>query len=83
MNEAEHNELAGRIDGVCRVLMWLIADLERRELIDGERFCRDMRRSAPDRMQYPGLEASARVIAEIANELDDARISRRSGEHRF
>ncbi len=75
---ASTNELAQRVDGVARVLMTLIADLEQREQLDGARFCRDLRQLADARRTAAGLEVSAHVIEQIAEELDDAREARRS-----
>lgn len=71
-------ELAQRIDGVAWVLMALIADLEKRELVDGERFCEALRRTADMRRQAVGLEIAAQVIEEVAGQLDAARQSRQS-----
>lgn len=71
-------EIAERVDGVARVVMALIADLERRELVDGARFCAGLREMAEGRRTAAGLETSARVIEQIAAELDGARDVRRS-----
>lgn len=75
---ASSNELAQRVDGVARVLMTLIADLEQREQLDGARLCRDLRQLADTRRTMAGLEVSAHVIEQIAEELDGARATRRS-----
>lgn len=76
---ATEDELAGRIDGVARVLMALIADLERRELLDGQRFSESLRRYAQGRGMHPGLEVSAHVMKEISDQLDEARKNRSEG----
>lgn len=76
MTDTQFNELAGRIDGVGRVLAMLIADLEIRENLNGERFCQRLRDYAQGRGRYPGLEKSALVITEIADELEAARLNR-------
>ena len=81
MSDEQFKEMEGRIDGVARVLMALIADLEIRENLDGERFCQGLRRTAEGRGKHPGLETSARVMKTIADELDDARRNR-STAHR-
>ena len=81
MTDEQFEELGGRIDGVARVLMALIADLEIRENLDGERFCHGLRQTAAGRGKHPGLEASARVMKAIADEIDDARRNR-STAHR-
>jgi hypothetical protein len=76
MNDAQFKELAGRIDGVGRTLALLIADLEMRECLNGDRFCQSLRNSANGRGQYPQHEKSAQVMLQIADELDGARRSR-------
>ena len=76
MTDEQFEEMEGRIDGVSRVLMALIADLEIRESLDGERFCHGLRRTAEGRGKHPGLETSARVMKAIADEIDDARRNR-------
>lgn len=73
-------EIAERVDGVARVVMALIADLERRELVDGARFCAGLREMAEGRRTVAGLATAARVIEQIAAELDEAREVRRSRE---
>lgn len=76
MGDGQYEVLATRIDGLARVLMHLIADLEMRESLDGNRFCRDLRQAAENRGRHPGLEASALAIKSIADELDAARDGR-------
>lgn len=68
-------ECSERIDGVAQVLMRLIADLEQRELLDGDRFCRGLRGTAALR-RTDGLATSARTIGQIADQLDAARQAR-------
>lgn len=79
---ANSKELAERIDGVGRVLMALIADFERRELLDGERFCSGLRQAAETRRTVAGLETSAQVIEQIVGELDAVRSARQSEARR-
>ena len=76
MTDARFDELASRVDAVGRVLMHLIADLEQRELLDGERFCTGIQRYAEGRQKEPSLQASAQVMKAIADEIDDARRNR-------
>ena len=80
MTDKQFDELAGRIDGVGRVLMQLIADLETRENLDGARFCQGVRRYAANRGRYADLQTSARVMKAIADEVDDARASRAAAQ---
>lgn len=76
MNDAQFKELAGRIDGIGRTLALLIADLEMRECLNGDRFCQSLRNSANARGQYPQHQKSAQVMQQIADELDGARTNR-------
>lgn len=76
MTDSQFADLAGRIDGVGRVLAMLIADLEIRENLDGERFCRQLRGYAQGRARHLGLDYSANLIGEIADEIDAARKNR-------
>lgn len=80
MIDEQFDELSGRIDGVARALMHLIADLEIREGLNGDRFCKKLRTVADQRSQHLGLsiQASTKVIREIADQLDDARAGRLS-----
>lgn len=76
MSEAGFEELAGRIDGIGRVVAMLIADLEMREQLNGDRFCHQLRSYADQRGRYPEHRKSAQVIQQIADELDAARLNR-------
>ncbi len=76
MTDDRYQALALRVDGLARVLMRLIADMEIRESLDGNRFCRDLRQYADGRRRHPGLETSALAIKAIADELDEAREAR-------
>ena len=76
MTETQFQDLSGRVDGVARVLMALIADLEIRENLNGDRFCRSLRNSANARGRYQPHETSAQVMLQIADELEGARRSR-------
>ena len=79
MNNVQFNELSGRIDGVARVLMAVIADLEMQERLDGNRFCQRLRRYADGRSQYQEHLKCVQVIRQIADELDAARLNRSEG----
>lgn len=69
--------LAGRIDGLARVVMALIADLEMREQLDGQRFCGALQRIAEGKRQADGQQIAAATIADMARQLDEAREARR------
>ncbi|RIX47476.1 MAG: hypothetical protein D3M94_07325 [Rhodocyclales bacterium GT-UBC] len=79
MRDAEFEELAGRIDGIGRVVAMLIADLEMREQLGGDRFCSQLRSYADQRGRYAEHQKSAQVIWQIADELDAARLNRSAG----
>ena len=76
MSNEQFNDLSGRVDGVARVLMALIADLEIREAMNGDRFGEALRRLAVDRGQHARNEISAQVMVQIADELEAARANR-------
>lgn len=82
MSDEQFIELSGRIDGVARVLMHLIADLELQGAIDGPGFSGHLRRHSEAQGLHhlrPAMAASAKVIWDIADTLDDARRNRGSG----
>lgn len=74
---ATTDELAERFDGLAWSFMLLIADLEKRELLNGRRFCGTLRRRAALRRTVDGLEISALTIEQIADRLDVVRRTRR------
>lgn len=76
MSDEQFNELTGRIDGVARVLMNLIADLEVREVLNGQRFCQSVRNTAEGRAALAEHETSVRVMQQIASQLDTSRRNR-------
>lgn len=77
MGSREFEELAGRIEGLGRLVLAVIADLEDREMLNGVRFCRSLRSTAEmlsfDRRH---LEATKRTLQETADALDGARRQR-------
>jgi len=85
MSAEEFNELAGRIDGLAKVVMALIADMENREAINGPRFCHRLRVHADELENPPGerLETSKRTIRQIADYLDEARANRLQSDRRY
>jgi hypothetical protein len=78
MGDDRYEALAARVDALARVLMQLIADMEIRENLNGDRLCRDLRQLAESRQRHPELEASALLIKSIADELDSARANRKA-----
>lgn len=78
MNEQEFKELSGRIDGVARVLMALICQLEDNDILDGSRFDKGLREHAEARGKA-GFEKSAEVVEQIADQLKSARANRSLG----
>ena len=80
MSDEQFMELSGRIDGVARVLMCLVAELEMQGTIDGPGFAGRLRRESTERglllRVRPALASSVEVIWQIADTLDDARRNR-------
>ncbi len=76
MSKQEFEELAGRIDGVARALMGLIAELEIKGAIDGPEYRRRLRQWGEMREPHPGLESSGRLMLQIARETEEAAASR-------
>jgi hypothetical protein len=74
MNNADFNELAGRIQGMGDFLLGLTAELEIQQLIDGERFAKNISYFAENRC-FDGehLEATKRTLNELVRFLTEAR----------
>jgi hypothetical protein len=75
MTDSQFDDLAGRIDGVARVLMTLICQLEDSNTLDGDRHDRLLRSTAEGR-STTGREKSATVIRQVADQLASARMNR-------
>jgi len=74
MSINELNELAGRIEGVGRVVMELVARLEDAGMIDGQRFTDDLRGSVKPRNENDLLMLSAmRSLNRASDAIDEAR----------
>ncbi len=74
MEQKYFDELAGRIDGLSRAFLFLVADAEEAKLIEGESFTRRLRQfSEALRFDQPHLEASKRTMQELADVIDEAR----------
>ena len=79
MNELEFNELAGRIEGLSRVVLRLVATLEDAQLIDGPRFADGLRGSVRPRGPDDQILVRAfQVLDDVADALDAARGRRQS-----
>jgi hypothetical protein len=79
VSDEQFIELSGRIDGVARVLMHLVAELEMQGAIDGPDLSGRLRRYSTGRGLHqlrPAVASSAEVIWQIADTLDDARRNR-------
>ncbi len=78
MEDRDFNELAGRIEGVARVVLGLAAELEISQVVDGPHFTRNLRGCIkPDADSQAHLHVAARTVMELAKTLDDARGWRR------
>lgn len=72
------NELAGRIEGVGRVLLHLVAKLEDSGLIDGQDFVRGLRGSIVlGATPHPLMPSAKTAMERAADALDEARRWRR------
>lgn len=76
MDTNQFEELAGRIDGVAQALLRITAELEGARLIDGPRISGALRLARRPGQACPKLQASRRVLGQIALELDAARAAR-------
>jgi hypothetical protein len=77
MQDPLMDELIGRIDGLSRTLLFLIADAEDAGMIDGAVFT-DRLRLFADELHHEsyGLMASKRTMESMADRLDEARARR-------
>lgn len=76
MDTNQFEELAGRIDGVAQALLRITAELEGARLIDGPRMSQALRLARRPGQACTKLQASRRVLGQIAQELDAARAAR-------
>jgi hypothetical protein len=77
MHDPMMEELMGRIDGLSRTLLFLVADAENAGLIEGREFTTRLRLFA-DELHHEdfGLLASKRMMESMADRLDEARSRR-------
>lgn len=79
MNSDDFDELAGRIEAVCRLCLELTVVLENNNIIDGPRFSRGLRNSVqPKSEQAHVLLAAQKTLGELADQLDASRTRRQS-----
>jgi len=79
-------QLDGKIEGLAYALALLIADMERRDIINGPRFCRELYARA-DRIRGSAIHKDPETVRfhemtlhNLAAALDDARAARQSLE---
>lgn len=78
MNDSEQ-DLAGRVDAVAQALVWLTAELEVSEAINGPRLSAAWRaRRLPDGTPDEMAQACLRTLVQMADALDAARSVRQS-----
>lgn len=81
MVDPDFNELSGRIEGLAQAFLHLAALAEMQGQLDGQRLTEELRQRAeswPEQPEKPGLVRTLRFLAE---QLDDARMSRQSSVH--
>lgn len=77
-------QLAGTVEGLAYALMALVADLEQRGLIDGDRYCQtllaraDDIRSRPEFHDCRELKSEALTLHELTAVLDGLRRSQQA-----
>lgn len=77
MDEAQFNTLTGRIDGIGQALLRVVSALEMQQLIDGHRISQEWRAARPEHLATDAqLQASRKVLHQLADLLDDARQAR-------
>lgn len=77
MNSTTLEELAGRVDGVAQALLRLTAQLEVAGVIHGPRVCESWRQARPESLAVDQpLQASRKVLMQLAEQLDAARSNR-------
>lgn len=79
MNNPDFDELAGRIEGIGTALMLLVETLEKKDMINGKRYCALLRKFEKE-LCFPGphLGAAKRTLRETAKALDGARKHRQN-----
>lgn len=75
MTDQQFKELSGRIDGVARVVMTLICQLEDSNTLNGERLDRLLRSLAENR-NTAEQAVSSQVVRQMADQLATSRRNR-------
>ncbi len=75
MTDQQFKELSGRIDGVARVVMTLICQLEDSRTLDGERLDKLLRSLAESR-NTAEQAVSSQVVQQMTDQLASARRNR-------
>lgn len=73
MEEAQFDELAGRIEGVARAVLLLAQTMERETCMDGPSLTRRWRETVPPQDGAGSLGTARKTLHEMAQALDDAR----------
>ena len=75
MQSRDFNELAGRIEGLGRAVMHLVAEMERIGALDGPAFADQLRGAVVvlGPKPHPVMVAAKVTLKEVANALDEAR----------
>ena len=74
---SEIDELEGRVDALAQALMRVVAELEAKRLLDGPRVSAAWRGARPARVACTRqLQASRKVLLQMADTLDEARLAR-------
>ena len=77
MDQAQFDILTGRIDGIGQALLRVVSHLEMRDLIDVPRVAAEWRQARPEHLATdPELQASRKVLHQLADLLDEARQAR-------
>ncbi|TJZ67460.1 hypothetical protein [Chitiniphilus eburneus] len=82
MEDREFDELAGRIEGVAKMVLHLVVALEDAGHINGPQYADGLRRAIqPDDKSPSHLAIAQRTVIELADALDEARARRRGPAH--
>lgn len=76
MEEAEFNELAGRIEGVARAVLLLAQTMERETCMDGPTLTRRWREAVAPQADAGSLGTARKTLHELAQALDEMRSQR-------
>lgn len=81
MDSAGMDELAGRIDGVAQAVLRLSSMLEMAGVIAGPHLSEEWRNARPEHLALgTQLQASRKVLLQMAEQLDAARANRHASQ---